>query len=148
MGILSVITGVFKPVADLIDNLHTSEEERLKIKQQMFDAQTQLYMQALESETQQVEAKAVIIKAEAEGQSWMQRNWRPSMMYVFILIILWNYLIAPIAKQPILELPPGMWDLMYIAMGGYVAGRTIEKVLPGAMETIVNKITSNKGKEK
>nr|VFJ43046.1 MAG: hypothetical protein BECKDK2373B_GA0170837_100426 [Candidatus Kentron sp. DK]VFJ55657.1 MAG: hypothetical protein BECKDK2373C_GA0170839_104934 [Candidatus Kentron sp. DK] len=32
IGVLDFIGGVFKPVADLIDNVHTSDEERLELK--------------------------------------------------------------------------------------------------------------------
>ena len=53
-------------------------------------------------------------------------------MLVFVFIIANNYIIAPYAKalfdvELILELPPQMWDLLKIGLGGYVVGRSAEK---------------------
>jgi hypothetical protein len=81
-------------------------------------------------ETEMKEASA-IIRAEANSQSWIARNWRPITMLVFVFIIANNYIIYPylslfFAAAPILELPPDMWDLLKIGMGGYIVGRSVE----------------------
>ena len=74
MGFMELIAGLFKPAADLVDNLHTSEEERGQIKHLLFAAQAELTVKAFDYERQIMEAQASIIKAEAAGASWMQRK--------------------------------------------------------------------------
>jgi len=74
-----------------------------------------------------------IIKAEAAGESWLQRNWRPILMLTIVSIIFNNYVLAPYLslftdKVTILDLPGGLWALLNVGVGGYVAGRSGEKI--------------------
>ncbi len=78
--------------------------------------------------------KASIIIAEAKGDSWLQRNWRPLLMVLFGFIIANNYLVYPYLSlfwqdAPTIALPNYMWELLKIGVGGYVGGRTIEKAV-------------------
>lgn len=84
---------------------------------------------ALSGEIKELEAATSIIIAEAQGESWLQRNWRPLLMIMFATIIANNYLIVPIFKTPAADIPPDMWDLLKLGVGGYVVGRTAEKSL-------------------
>lgn len=73
-----------------------------------------------------------IIIAEAQGESWLQRNWRPLLMLTCIAIIANNYVLYPylklfVAAAPLLELPDALWELLKIGVGGYVVGRSVEK---------------------
>lgn len=79
------------------------------------------------------EARSNVIMAEAQGQSWLQRNWRPLLMLVIIVIVANNYILYPYLsiftnKIKVLDLPDRLWQLMEIGVGGYILGRTIEKV--------------------
>ena len=70
--------------------------------------------------------------AEAKGESWLQRNWRPLNMMVFVFIVANNYIIAPYAQaisgtSVSLPTPPDLWVLIKIGLGGYVVGRSAEK---------------------
>jgi hypothetical protein len=76
-----------------------------------------------------LEAAAKIIVAEAQGESWLQRNWRPLLMVMFGVIIANNYLVVPLFNTPAALIPPDMWDLLKLGVGGYVVGRTVEKGL-------------------
>ena len=75
----------------------------------------------------ELEAAAKIIVAEAQGDSWLQRNWRPLLMVMFGTIIANNYLLVPIFNTPPADIPPDMWDLLKLGVGGYVVGRSAEK---------------------
>jgi len=73
-----------------------------------------------------------IIIAEAQGGSWLQRNWRPVTMLVFVAIIANNYILFPylsLLGGPAvkLEIPPDMWGLLKLGIGGYIVGRSAEK---------------------
>jgi len=77
-------------------------------------------------------AAADIVKTEALGHSWLQRNWRPVLMLVIVAIVANNYLVAPYAQAMFgiglaLDLPERLWDLMTLGVGGYVVGRTVER---------------------
>ncbi len=80
-----------------------------------------------ERETKVIEAKKDVIIAEAQGGSWLQRNWRPITMLVFVYIIAHNFIFAQLLSLPILDIPPDMWSLLKLGIGGYIMGRSAEK---------------------
>lgn len=136
---LSIITGfissIFKPAVDLIDELHTSQEEKMQMKAKLLEIEHEALNRAVDLETQVVNAKKDIIVAEAKGESWMQRNWRPTLMLVIVAIVANNYLLAPYIglffpdKVLTLDLPGELFNLMSIGVGGYVVGRSGEKIV-------------------
>lgn len=125
MSIWKAVTGLFQPVADLVDNLHTSEEERLTIKAKVFELQTQTATEIMAYEHQLLESQSKVIMAEAQGQSWLQRNWRPITMLTFLLLVVCDAfgLLA-------FRLADDAWTLLQIGLGGYVVGRSVEKIAP------------------
>lgn len=77
-----------------------------------------------------------IILAEAKSQSWLTATWRPLLMMVVISIIAVNYLVFPIIAigypeimNNVLELPDQLWNLLTLGVGGYVVGRSGEKMV-------------------
>jgi len=76
-----------------------------------------------------------IIRAEANSESWLARNWRPMLMCLFGLIIANNYIIFPYfnmfmpEKAVLLPVPEYLWDLLKLGVGGYVVGRSGEKIV-------------------
>jgi len=75
-----------------------------------------------------------IIVAEATGQSWLQRNWRPILMLSIVGIVVNNYILVPYLQlfsipAQVLDLPERLWSLMTMGVGGYVVGRTGEKIV-------------------
>jgi hypothetical protein len=78
---------------------------------------------------------ADVVKTEAQGQSWPQRTWRPITMLVFVALIVARWLgwSAPnLSQAEALKL----WDIVEIGLGGYVIGRSAEKVLPNLVESM------------
>ncbi len=131
MSVLSFIAGIFRPAADLIDDLHTSEEEKLIVKSEIFSLQSEVTLQMLDYEKQLLNAQAKVITAEATGQSWLQRNWRPLTMITFLLLVVcdsFGLLAFRLADQA--------WTLLQIGLGGYVVGRSVEKTAPKISEII------------
>lgn len=129
LNIANLISGAIDPVTDLIDNMHTSEEEKAKAKQAIQQMQNSLTSQIIKS-------KGNIIKAEAESEHFLTSTWRPITALVFVAIIANNYIVAPYIgaflgekSKVILEIPPQMWDLLKIMIGGYVVSRGAEKGL-------------------
>jgi hypothetical protein len=87
----------------------------------------------LDYQTALVTAQAGTIQAEARSDSWLAANWRPILMLTFTFIVAMNYAIIPMAgwfgaHATPLALPPDMWDLLKIGIGGYIVGRSGEKI--------------------
>ena len=113
--------GLVKEIGNVIDKLFTSEEERLKAKNEIFKVlqEQQLELQKLQTE---------IIVTEANG-NWLQRSWRPILMLAFGFIVIYVKFIAPLFSLPIPPLEDEFWNLLQIGIGGYVIGRTGEKMI-------------------
>jgi len=125
MNILGFLGDIFKPAAELVDNLHTSVEEKMALKNEIIKTQNTFAGKILDYETKLMDAKANIIMAEATGQSWLQRNWRPVTMLTFlILVALDAFGLLPF------RLAAEAWALLKIGLGGYVIGRSVEKAVP------------------
>ena len=119
---LSVITG---PLFSVIDKAVTDKDEAARLKHEI---QTQL----IDAENSALKSQMQVILAEAAGESWLQRNWRPLLMVVIVAIICNNYLIAPYLGAMFgvglqLDLPERLWDIMTLGVGGYVGARTADK---------------------
>ncbi|MBU2967075.1 3TM-type holin [Amphritea sp. 2_MG-2023] len=131
MNAWSLLTGLIEPVTHLIDELHTSEEERLQIKSGLFKVQSEMAMKVMDYEARLVEAQAKIITAEAQGASWLQRNWRPITMLTFLVLV-----VADTFGLTAFRLADQAWTLLQIGLGGYVIGRSAEKVVPKITEVM------------
>lgn len=123
IGILSAVLPV---VGKVLDRIIPDPEARAK-------AELEIQTGLLSAESEIVKAAASVIRAEAGG-NWLQRSWRPMLMILFGLIIANNYVIVPYVLAfgmfvPSLDIPPGMWALLNVGVGGYVVGRSAEKIL-------------------
>jgi len=140
MSILSFVGQVFKPAADLIDNLHTSDDERLEKKAMLLQIQTDFLTKALEQEQEQLDAKSKIIQAEAQSEGMLARNWRPATMLVFVgLTAAYWFGLTPEGLEE--DRVEDMFTLIQIGIGGYIGGRSVEKTAKTVMEAL-------KGREK
>ena len=131
MNPLSFIKEIFTPAAKLIDDIHTSDEERLEAKRSLLEVQTAVSLQLLDYEKNLMEQKHSVIIAEAQGGSWLQRSWRPITMLTFLGLVVMDSL--GLAATP---LAPEAWTLLQLGLGGYVVGRSAEKVIPNIMDSI------------
>ena len=114
-------------IGGIIDDLNTSDEEKLAAKLALSKLENDITIRLIEAESTVVQEKAKVLIAEAQGESWMQRNWRPVTMLTFVFIVAWNFIIAPLFAQTALEIPDPMWKLLQLGIGGYIIGRTAEK---------------------
>jgi len=104
-----------------------------KILQVQAQHEEALVKMNLDYETAVVNAQAGDIQAEAKSDSWLAANWRPILMLSFTAIIVVNYLVLPVAQwfgvtENPLVLPLDMWALLKIGVGGYIVGRSGEKI--------------------
>ena len=138
MSIFSVLAGPIKgligEIGSVIDNVHTSEEERAAAKAKLRALETEATAQILSHAESLFQSQRDVLVAEITGEGWLQKSWRPITMLVFVFIIANNYIIVPYvsafgAMVPTLEIPNGMWALLNVGIGGYIASRGIEKVV-------------------
>lgn len=138
MNVLKLISSIFKPAADLIDSVHTSEDEKLAAKTQLMLIQSQAVQDALEYETAQLNARKEIILAETKSESWLTRNWRPMTMLAFVVSVMGYWFgLTPdtLPEAAVLS----MFNLVKIGLGGYVVGRSAEKVAPSIVDALKKK---------
>jgi len=121
-------SNVIGDIGKVIDNLFTSDEERINAKNKILQV-----LKEKELELQKLQTDVII--AEAKG-NWLQRSWRPILMLSFGFIVMYNKFLAPIFNWtiPILELE--FWELLKIGIGGYVVGRSGEKIAKIVSEKI------------
>ena len=123
LGVLGLLV---KPITDLISEVVTDKDEAARIN-------AALTTKMLDQSSDLFKAQAKIITAEASSEHWLAAVWRPITMLVFVFIIANNYVIAPYASAfgfaiPTLDIPEGMWGLLQLGIGGYIASRGVEKV--------------------
>lgn len=92
-------------------------------------AKIQLVTMLQNGELQELAARSGIIQAEAASEHWLAATWRPVTMLVFVGLITarWFGWAAPnLSEAEYLKL----WSIVELGLGGYVIGRSGEKVLP------------------
>lgn len=126
-GVATLLGPLGKILEKIIPDPNEARRIQAELAKEMFKADSEFY-----------KAAGSIITAEAQGESWMQRNWRPLTMLTFVFIIANNYILVPYVQfmadlagytiiVPTLEIPDGLWTLLQIGIGGYIASRGIEK---------------------
>ena len=128
LGILGKVAG------GVADRIFPDPEQELK----RIELQQALQAAVLERTSEIERAAAEVVKAEAQGQSWLQRTWRPITMLVFVGLIVARWLgwSAPnLGEAEVLKL----WDIVEIGLGGYVIGRSAEKILPNVVSSFQKK---------
>jgi hypothetical protein len=81
------------------------------------------------------QAAAEVVKAEAASSHWLAANWRPVTMLVFVGLVVarWMGWTAPgMTESEYLSI----YDLIKIGIGGYVVGRSAEKIIPAVTEAM------------
>lgn len=131
MKIWTTLIQLFKPISELVDNLHTSDEERLNIKTKLFEIQNKVVSDLIEYEQKLLDARTKVITAEAQGSSLLQRTWRPITMLTFLILV-----VCDTFGLTEFRLSQEAWALLKLGIGGYVVGRSVEKVAPTIMEVM------------
>jgi hypothetical protein len=125
------ISQVIASITGGLDELITSKEERDILRNQLYEMKYSLVEKAMEAELRILESRTQIITAEAKGESWLQRSWRPITALTFLVLIVLHHL-----GFLQIEITDQMWDLLQIMIGGYVVSRGIEKAVPAAVQAI------------
>jgi hypothetical protein len=104
-----------------LDELFTSKEERLQ-------AENVIKKILVHKELELIKMQTNIIITEATG-NWLQRSWRPILMLSFGFIVMYVKFIGPLFQLHVPPLEDEFWNLLQLGIGGYVVGRTGEKMM-------------------
>lgn len=119
----------------LIDKIWPDPVERDKAKLKLLEMQQTGELAILTANTDLAKAAASIIKAEAESSGFLASSWRPITMLIFVGLITarWFGWAAPdLSQAEYLKL----WDIVQLGLGGYVIGRSVEKIVPQIAEAV------------
>ena len=127
-ALLPVLGPLFSQVASSLFPNAADELKRLEM-------QNQLQLALMNNAASIEQAAASIIKSEAESEHWLTANWRPILMLTFgaLIVARWLGWTAPaISQEEYLKL----WSIVEIGVGGYVIGRSVEKVAPSIAQAL------------
>ena len=129
MSVLDIIGAILSPVTDLISEIIPDKDKQLEIQKEIHNSEVKILDKFLDLEKQLIESKTEIITAEAKGESWLQRSWRPITMLCFLgLLFLYWFDVHP--DNLTQETIDNLFTLLDIGIGGYIVSRGAEKVLP------------------
>ena len=123
-GFLTIAKGLFgSKKGDGLGGLATDIREAIKGKELTPDKLIDTYLEI-------AKIQSSVLNTEMSG-NWLQRSWRPILMLMVILIILNNYMLLPYFPDTVqaMELPDDLWDILKLGVGGFVAGRSVEKAV-------------------
>lgn len=124
---------LINPIASLIDKLIPDKKAADEAKLKLLELQQN-------GELEKMSVLGEVIISETQSESWISRNWRAITMLSFVAIVINNYIIAEYLKAfglnyVILDIPPKMWSLLEIGLGGYLLGSTAERIVPMLKKT-------------
>ena len=126
-SVFKFLDDLIKPVTTMVDDLNTSDEERLKIKKAMFELETQTQQKLMELQLESQRLQLELQKNENQYGNWLQKSWRPITMLVFLLLLIANSL------GFVSTLPNWVGTLYQIGFGSYIIGRSGEKIIPNIL---------------
>ena len=115
-------------IGQIVGSLFPDPTEKAK-------AEAEAMRQLLAHQSEIESAAAKIIQTEAASTHWLAANWRPLTMLVFVGLIVarWFGWAAPgLQEAEYLKL----WSIVELGIGGYVIGRSAEKVFPTVAQVL------------
>ncbi len=119
------------PLAKILESHIADEALRTRLAAEM-------EQKLLSHLTRTAELGQSIVMAEVQSEHWLSRSWRPMLMLLLMGFLLLAGLVLPLADaimgqriafEPRWQmLPDGFWDFLAVGMGGYIGGRSLEKV--------------------
>ena len=119
---IPLLSALIGPVMSVISELVPDDDKKREIRAALME-------KMLDKDSDLVKAQASIITAEAKGESWLQKAWRPITMISFLVLLFTYWLgFAPpyVVDNP--DLVAELFSLLKIGIGGYIGSRGVEKV--------------------
>ena len=113
LAAITAIGSVLDRMLGKVDQLATSDEERIQLRNEIERVRIDFAKQILDAETEVMRKRTELIAAEAKGESWIQRNWRPVTALTFLGFMGLTHL-----GQRSIPSTSQMRNLLKIMMGG------------------------------
>ena len=128
MNILGMLTGggakdLVKGIGGVVDNLHTSEEEKLEANQKIKELVSNYEVEMEKTITERR-------KVDMNSDSWLSKNIRP-MVLIFLVVatVLMIFIDAGVVQFEVKDTWVDLLQLVLITViGAYFGGRSLEKV--------------------
>ena len=127
MSVFSWIGELFGPVADLVDNIHDSDEEmgniavkQAEIKAKVAEIESKVATKVLALQQASLEANAKVAMSEQEHGNWLSKGWRPIASLSMVGILMATGFGAIEYKELLVQVCGGF-------LGIYGVGRSWEK---------------------
>jgi hypothetical protein len=130
------LTATIEAIGGVLGKFIASPEDKLKAQLELTKIEMELREKILQADVEMAKAGASVITAEATSGNWLASSWRPVLMYVFTYVVFHNYVVAPVFHAASVPIPPDLWDLLRIGIGGYIGGRSLEKIVPQVAEIL------------
>ncbi len=130
MGFLTLLLPVFSTlIARIFPDPEKQAEANIELQKALNEAQAEAY----KAQAIQDQGKQDIITTEMSKESWAA-NWRAYLMMICISIVGYNWVLVsllnsflgpfgyPIVSVPV---PPELWTLVTIGLGGYIGKETM-----------------------
>ncbi len=128
----TIVSGLMSgPFNKIIDSYVNDLELRRKLKAEL---ETNLMAHLGKS----LELEQAIVLAEVKSEYWLTRSWRPLLMLCLVAFLVFVGFVLPMADLMAgrtlpfdprwTALPEGFWDFLSVGVGGYIGGRSLEKI--------------------
>ncbi len=131
----SLINGgdLVKSVGDTLDQLVTSDEEELALKNELAKAELQFKQKIAELDTSIALGQVQVNVAEARTGNLFIAGWRPAIGWIGVICLFYNFVLFPVLKTfyPDLNEPQSadvLWT-MVIGMLGIGGFRSFDKLM-------------------
>jgi len=127
---------------DILKRVIPDPVKSAEAQQEMQKLLNEAAIEALKAEAIETEAKKEIIVAEMSKDSWAGQ-WRAYLMIICIAIVGYNWIVVSLLNAfliplglPItaLAVPPELWTLVTIGLGGYIGKETMQNYSAGKVE--------------
>lgn len=146
---LGLITKFLPQVSSIIDEMHTSGEEKAEMKLRLKSLTQVMDQEVEETIRTELQAKKDIIVAEMQQGDKLTKWARPGVVYTGLFVILLNHALIPFLASlgwadagAIVSLPTEFWVAWSSVVGIWSVGRSAEK--RGYTNKVVSAITGNK----
>ena len=137
-GMASLLTGLLtgplvRTVLAVIERAQAAKLDRAAIEAELKRA---IAAELTRLAATELEVRREVIVSELRGESWLQRNWRPivaltAFFSYWFVIVAYPFLLAWGWLPPVRFGEAGLQNLFWlttVAVGGYITGRTLEKI--------------------
>ena len=130
------LTATIEAIGGVIGKFIANPEDKLKAANELLRIQMEFQEKVLSADVELAKTQASVVTAEVSSGNWLAASWRPILMLTFTYIILHNYVLATMFHLTVVPIPPDMWDLLRLGIGGYVIGRSAEKIVPQVAQVL------------